>query len=99
MILNQSLYFCREEFMDTRNDNEENPWQTALTQLDTVAKIMTLPDYIHQLLRNFDCILTVSIPIRMDNDSMMVFVGFRVQHNAARGPYKGGVRYHPGLTL
>ncbi|GAB61295.1 MAG: Glu/Leu/Phe/Val dehydrogenase [Candidatus Jettenia sp.] len=75
------------------------PWQTALAQLDHVSEIMMLPDSVHQLLRNFDRILTVSVPILMDNGSLRVFNGFRVQHNASRGPYKGGVRYHPELTL
>ena len=74
-------------------------WQTALTQLDNVSKIMLLSEDVHQLLRNFERILTVSIPVRMDNGSLRVFNGFRVQHNSARGPYKGGVRYHPELTL
>lgn len=76
-----------------------SPWQTALTQLDHVSKIMMLPESIHQLLRTFDRILTVPVPILMDNGSMEIFNGFRVQHNASRGPYKGGVRYHPELTL
>ncbi len=76
-----------------------SPWQTALTQLDNVSKIIALPDDVHQLLRNFERILTVSVPIRMDNGSMRIFSGFRIQHNSARGPYKGGVRYHPALTL
>ena len=76
-----------------------NAWQTALTQLDSVLKRVTLPEDIQHILRNFDRILTVSIPVRMDNGSIKMFTGFRVQHNAARGPYKGGVRYHPGLTL
>src|SRR3989339_175425 len=74
-------------------------WQTALTQLDNVSKIMMLSEDVHQLLRNFDRILTVSIPIRMDNGFLRVFSGFRIQHNSARGPYKGGLRYHPDLTL
>ena len=60
---------------------------------------MLLSEDIHQLLRNFERILTVSIPVRMDNGSLRVFSGFRAQHNSARGPYKGGVRYHPDLTL
>jgi glutamate dehydrogenase (NAD(P)+) len=74
-------------------------WQTALTQLDNVSTIMMLSEDVHQLLRNFERILTVSIPIRLDKGSLSVFNGFRVQHNSARGPYKGGVRYHPDLTL
>ncbi len=60
---------------------------------------MLLSDDVHQQLRNFERILTVSIPVRLDNGSLSVFNGFRVQHNSARGPYKGGVRYHPDLTL
>jgi len=74
-------------------------WQTALTQFDNVSKIMLLSDDVHQQLRSFERILTVSIPVRLDNGSLSVFNGFRVQHNSARGPYKGGVRYHPDLTL
>lgn len=76
-----------------------SPWQTALTQLDIVAKTMELPESIHQLLRSFDRILSVSVPIHMDDGSIKVFNGFRVQHNASRGPYKGGIRYHPALML
>lgn len=79
--------------------SSNNAWQTALTQLDNVSNIMLLSDDVHQQLRNFERILTVSIPVRMDNGSLKIFNGFRVQHNSARGPYKGGVRYHPDLTL
>ncbi|MBI2965889.1 MAG: glutamate dehydrogenase [Chloroflexi bacterium] len=43
--------------------------------------------------------LTVAVPVRMDNGTFRVFTGYRVQHNAARGPYKGGVRYHPNADL
>lgn len=81
------------------NITANSSWQTALIQLDTVSKLMTLSESIHQILRNFDRILSVSVPIHMDDGSMRVFNGFRVQHNASRGPYKGGIRYHPDLTL
>ncbi|MEP9410051.1 MAG: Glu/Leu/Phe/Val dehydrogenase [Candidatus Brocadia sp.] len=74
-------------------------WQTALAQLDCAAKLIMLPEDIHQILRNFDRILTVSVPVRMDDGFLRIFTGFRVQHNASRGPYKGGVRYHQELTL
>ncbi len=76
-----------------------SPLQTALMQLDNVSKTLMLSENIRQLLRNFDRILSVSVPTRMDDGSMKVFPGFRVQHNASRGPYKGGIRYHPELTL
>ncbi|MFN3532010.1 MAG: Glu/Leu/Phe/Val family dehydrogenase [Candidatus Brocadia sp.] len=83
----------------TENTMIHSAWQTALTQLDNVSKLMMLPEDIHQVLRNFDRILTVSVPVRMDDGFLRVFTGFRVQHNASRGPYKGGVRYHQELTL
>src|SRR3989337_659712 len=76
-----------------------NQWQIARKQLDSVSAILSLPENVHQILRNFDRILTVSVPIQMDDGAVRVFTGFRVQHNSARGPYKGGVRYHPDLTL
>ncbi|MBM4053904.1 MAG: Glu/Leu/Phe/Val dehydrogenase [Planctomycetes bacterium] len=76
-----------------------NPWQTALTQFNNVSKLMNLPEDIHQMLKNFSRILTVSVPVRMDNGTIASFEGFRVQHCSARGPYKGGIRYHPELTL
>lgn len=82
-----------------KKSTTSDSWQTALSQLDTVSQFMMLPENIHQVLRNFDRILTVSIPVQMDNGTMKVYSGYRVQHNAARGPYKGGIRYHPELTL
>ncbi|NOR64804.1 MAG: glutamate dehydrogenase, partial [Candidatus Scalindua sp.] len=78
---------------------KNNAWQTALTQFNTVSKLMKLPKGCQQILKNFDRILTVNVPIKMDNGSVESFTGYRVQHNSARGPYKGGVRYHPDLTL
>ncbi|KKO21229.1 MAG: Glu/Leu/Phe/Val dehydrogenase [Candidatus Brocadia sp.] len=82
-----------------QNAATPNAWETALAQFDQVAKLMSLSVDISQVLRNFDRALTVSVPIRMDDGSLKVFTGFRVQHNAARGPYKGGIRYHPELTF
>jgi glutamate dehydrogenase/leucine dehydrogenase len=53
----------------------------------------------HEVLRTPKRVLTVSIPVRMDDGRVKVFIGHRVQHNDARGPYKGGIRYHPQVTL
>lgn len=78
---------------------EFNPWQMALKQLDEVAKEINLDQDIHQILRHPKRCLTVSIPVRMDNGKIKVFSGFRVQHNVNRGPAKGGIRYHPDVTL
>ena len=76
-----------------------SPWEVALQQLDGVAERLKLDRGIHQRLRNPKRILTVSVPIRMDDGREEVFTGYRVQHNLSRGPGKGGIRYHPGVTL
>lgn len=83
----------------SKNAAISNAWETALAQFDQVSELMQLSEDIRQVLRNFDRTLTVSVPIRMDDGFLRVFTGFRAQHNAARGPYKGGVRYHPELTI
>ena len=74
-------------------------WDAALEQLDTVAKLITLDPYVHERLRHPQRELTVSIPMRMDDGTPRVFTGYRVQHNLIRGPGKGGIRYHPDVTL
>lgn len=76
-----------------------NPYENALKQLDDAAKLLKLDSGMHEFLRTPKRILTVSIPVKMDNGRVKVFVGHRVQHNDARGPFKGGIRYHPAVTL
>ncbi|GIU71369.1 MAG: glutamate dehydrogenase [Candidatus Nitrosocaldaceae archaeon] len=76
-----------------------NPYENALKQLDDAAKLINLDEGLHQFLRKPKRVLEVSIPVRMDDGSVRVFTGYRVQHNDARGPYKGGIRYHPAVTL
>ena len=73
--------------------------QMALARLDRVAERIGLEPWIHARMRQCQRILTVAVPTRMDDGTVRVFTGYRVQHNAERGPTKGGVRYHPGLTL
>ncbi len=79
--------------------NGFNPWHMALKQLDSVAERIDLDPGIHRILRQPKRQLIVSIPVRMDNGDIQVFTGFRVQHNVTRGPAKGGIRYHPDVTL
>ncbi|MDG6910060.1 MAG: Glu/Leu/Phe/Val dehydrogenase [Nitrososphaerota archaeon] len=76
-----------------------NPFENALEQLRIAAEYLKLDEGIHQILANPKRQLTVSLPVRMDNGKTRVFTGFRVQYNDARGPFKGGIRYHPGVTL
>lgn len=76
-----------------------DPWQNALKQLASAAKILKLDPGIHEMLATPKKVLTVSLPVRMDDDRIKVFTGFRSQHNDFRGPHKGGIRYHPGVTI
>ena len=71
----------------------------AQAQLDEVADLLELEKDVHTILRRPLRELHVSIPVRMDNGQIRVFEGFRVQHNNARGPFKGGIRFHPEETI
>jgi glutamate dehydrogenase (NAD(P)+) len=76
-----------------------NPFKVALTQLEETAKIIGLESGLHEFLAHPKRVLTVGLPVKMDNGQIKVFTGFRSQHNDARGPYKGGIRYHPQVTI
>jgi glutamate dehydrogenase (NAD(P)+) len=76
-----------------------NAYQMAVDQLETTAKLINLDPGIHKILAKPKRILTVSLPVKMDNGEIEVFTGFRSQHNNARGPFKGGIRYHPQVTI
>ena len=76
-----------------------NPFETAKRQVDIVADLLGLDDGMRQILKHPKRELTVNFPVRMDNGSYRVFTGHRVQYNNARGPSKGGIRYHPQVTL
>jgi glutamate dehydrogenase/leucine dehydrogenase len=76
-----------------------NPFQFALKQFDRAADHLELDPGTRDVLRNPKRQLTVSIPVKMDDGSVRVFQGYRVQHSIARGPSKGGIRYHPGVTI
>jgi len=76
-----------------------NPFEVALKQLDEAAKLIKLDKGLHHVLASPKRVLTVSLPVKMDNGEIRVFTGFRSQHNDARGPYKGGIRYHPQVTV
>jgi glutamate dehydrogenase (NAD(P)+) len=83
-----------------QNDQEElNPFKIALAQFDRAADLLGLSDSMRHILKNTKRQLVVSIPVKMDGGDVQVFEGYRVQHNIARGPAKGGIRFHPGVTL
>jgi glutamate dehydrogenase/leucine dehydrogenase len=77
----------------------QNPYQNAMTQLDKVAKIKDFGDDFITRLRQPDRDIRISIPIKMDDGSLKIFEGYRVEYNNALGPYKGGIRYHPNAEI
>ena len=81
------------------NKKAFNPFEMAQAQFDKVADVINLDAATRDLLRNPMREFSFAIPVRMDDGTMKVFRGFRVQHNDARGPAKGGIRFHPHETL
>jgi len=77
---------------------ELNPFKIAQSQLDAAAKKMRLKRSMHEYLREPQRFLQVRIPVKMDNGTTTTFTGFRCQYNDARGPTKGGIRFHPEET-
>ncbi len=78
----------------------DNPtFRLAVAQFDQAAEIMNLDTNLRQRLKLPQRSLIVTLPIRMDDGSIKVFLGYRVQHDSSRGPCKGGIRYHPDVNL
>ena len=77
----------------------EDPWKNAQRQFDAAAEILGLEAGVRAFLREAQRQLIVNFPVKMDDGSIQMFEGYRVQHNLARGPAKGGIRYHPRVTL
>ena len=78
---------------------ELNPFKISQEQLDMAAKLLKLDPAVHSLLREPKRVLEITFPVRMNNGQVKIFKGFRVQYNDARGPCKGGIRFHPQETL
>jgi glutamate dehydrogenase (NAD(P)+) len=76
-----------------------NAFRIAMQQFDTAAEKMNLDRGLREVLRRPRRALFLSLPVKMDDGSIRVFEGYRVQHNASRGPCKGGIRYHPDVTF
>jgi glutamate dehydrogenase (NAD(P)+) len=77
----------------------DNVWEMAQRQLDEVSQLIGLNQSLHGYLRQPKRVLEVSVPVRMDDGAFRMYTGYRVQHNLSRGPGKGGIRFHPDVTL
>jgi glutamate dehydrogenase/leucine dehydrogenase len=76
----------------------DNPFENAQKQLQKAANIIDLDKNTLEILKKPKRVLQVSIPVKLDNGDIKVFTGFRSQHNTARGPTKGGIRFHPNVS-
>jgi glutamate dehydrogenase (NAD(P)+) len=84
---------------DIREIKEDNPFESMMSRFDRAAQLLNLDPDLYAVMRVPNRELKVYIPTRMDSGRIQVFEGFRVQHNFARGPAKGGIRYAPDVTL
>ncbi len=82
-----------------QREGQMNPYEMAIAQFDAAADRLNLSEDVRAVLRHPKRELTVNFPVRMDDGSVKVFTGYRVQHNINRGPAKGGIRYDAGVTL
>jgi len=80
-------------------ENNLNPFENAQKQIDQAAKYSDCDSEIIKVLKEPQKVLEVSMPIEMDNGKVHIFKGFRAQHNNYRGPYKGGIRFHPDVNV
>ena len=75
-----------------------NPFEIAQKQIKSACDKLNADPAVYEILKNPQRVLEVSFPVKMDNGDIKTFIGYRSQHNNAVGPYKGGLRFHPGVT-
>jgi glutamate dehydrogenase/leucine dehydrogenase len=85
--------------MAVSNQMVKSAYESAMENFDLAADALGLDENTRNMIKSPERILEVSLPVRMDDDHIRRFDGYRVQHSTARGPAKGGIRYHPGVTL
>jgi glutamate dehydrogenase/leucine dehydrogenase len=78
---------------------EKNAYEAAMENFDLAAEALELDNDVRSMIKYPERALTVVLPVRMDNGKIRCFQGYRVQHSTSRGPAKGGIRYHPNVTL
>jgi glutamate dehydrogenase (NAD(P)+) len=99
MVLEQPQTYVAPRSHADRVGEERDLFQVAVEQFDIAADVLGLDDGMRQILSHCQRELTVNFPVEMDDGSVEVFTGYRVQHNSGPGPTKGGIRYHQSVTL
>ena len=75
-----------------------NPFEIAQKQIKSACDKLNADPAVYEILKNPMRVLEVSFPVKLDNGTVKTFIGYRSQHNNAVGPFKGGLRFHPGVT-
>ncbi|HEY1339252.1 MAG TPA: Glu/Leu/Phe/Val dehydrogenase [Bryobacteraceae bacterium] len=83
----------------TATITEKNAYEVALENFDLAANALELDENVRAMIKYPERVLSVSVPVRMDSGKVLRFEGFRVQHSTMRGPAKGGIRFHPNVTV
>ena len=99
MILEQQHAQIVSERSKARVSEERDLFDVAVEQFQIAADVLGLDDDMRKILSHCQRELTVNFPVEMDDGSVEVFTGYRVQHNSGPGPTKGGIRYHQSVTL
>jgi glutamate dehydrogenase (NAD(P)+) len=89
----------KDERGQPMKEEKINPFEMAKQQVDIAAQYLDVESGLIDKLKNMKRELTVHFPIKMDSGAMKIFTGYRVQHDVARGPAKGGIRYHPDVDI
>ena len=84
---------------EARSEMKVDPFESAQKQLKKAIDVLKMGDDVYEILKNVNEYLEVSIPVRMDDGKIRVFKGYRAHHNNMRGPYKGGIRFHPDVNI
>jgi len=84
---------------ENRGKKMNNPFENAIKQLEKANAFVKVEPRIFELIKKPKRIINVKIPVKMDNGQEVSFEGYRIQHNDSRGPFKGGIRYHPNVSM
>jgi len=95
----RGLLRCRSVSVAATSPPVDNPWHNAQRQFDNAAQLLGLSQGLRAVLREVRREFTVRFPVKLDDGSLRMFEGYRVQHNLTRGPAKGGLRFHPQVSL
>jgi len=99
-LLTKTAEYCllRMSKQEKEYNDEPNPLDNMVAQLEKAREHMEISEDVYERLRYPDRVVEYSVPVRMEDGAVESFTGYRCQHDDARGPYKGGVRYHPNVS-